>query len=395
MNTEDKKHSDLAPSASARYLRCTASPKYIKSLGLTSEPSEYAQIGTAVHAVIENCIKFDIKPEYYIGQTVEGVVIDTAMAENAAKAENYIRKRAEELTSTDTMFGVYSEIYVELSFLDIEGLDGGTVDCAIVTGNELEVIDYKNGSVYVDETCNSQLMIYAIGLIHKFELKNGAVNLTIIQPNSKGDAIRTYHTSVDEVLKWRDVVLLPKGKQIMQGGEFKPSEIACKYCPAKAVCVSLKDSLEKQAMIEFEQSKDLPDVASLTAEQKAKIVEVADQITDFIETVKKNVLSEIKKGSKEYDTVLKLVRKNTKRRFTEIASDPIMSPLLDVLDYDEVYKSSMRSLSEIEKSLKKKLSKEDFENIIAECVEKPLGDIEVVPLSDKRQSVDYLLLNKD
>ena len=235
MNTEDKKHSDLAPSASARYLRCTASPKYIKSLGLMSEPSEYAQIGTAVHAVIENCIKFDIKPEYYIGQTVEGVVIDTAMAENAAKAENYIRKRAEELTSTDTMFGVYSEIYVELSFLDIEGLDGGTVDCAIVTGNELEVIDYKNGSVYVDETCNSQLMIYAIGLIHKFELKNGAVNLTIIQPNSKGDAIRTYHTSVDEVLKWRDVVLLPKGKQIMQGGEFKPSEIACKYCPAKAV----------------------------------------------------------------------------------------------------------------------------------------------------------------
>ena len=174
----------------------------------------------------------------------------------------------------------------------------------------------------------------------------------------------------------------------MQGGEFKPSEIACKYCPAKAVCVSLKDSLEKQAMIEFEQSKDLPDVASLTAEQKAKIVEVADQITDFIETVKKNVLSEIKKGSKEYDTVLKLVRKNTKRRFTEIASDPIMSPLLDVLDYDEVYKSSMRSLSEIEKSLKKKLDKEQFEEIMSEIVEKPLGEIEVALSSDKRVEVN-------
>ena len=105
----DKKHCDLAPSASARYLRCTASPKYIKSLGLTSEPSEYAQIGTAVHAVIENCIKFDIKPEYYIGQTVEGVVIDAAMAENASKAENYIRKRAEELK------GIVAELKAEES----------------------------------------------------------------------------------------------------------------------------------------------------------------------------------------------------------------------------------------------------------------------------------------
>ena len=49
---------------------------------------------------------------------------------------------------------------------------------------------------------------------------------------------------------------------------------------------------------------------------------------------------------------------------------------------------SMKSISEIEKLLKKKLDKEQFEEIMSEIVEKPLGEIEVALSSDKRVEVN-------
>ena len=48
----------------------------------------------------------------------------------------------------------------------------------------------------------------------------------------------------------------------------------------------------------------------------------------------------------------------------------------------------MKSISEIEKLLKKKLDKEQFEEIMSEIVEKPLGEIEVALSSDKRVEVN-------
>ena len=65
-----------------------------------------------------------------------------------------------------------------------------------------------------------------------------------------------------------------------------------------------------------------------------------------------------------------------------------MSPLFDVLTADEIYKKSMKPISEIEKLLKKKLDKEQFEEIMSEIVEKPLGEIEVALSSDKRVEVN-------
>ena len=65
-----------------------------------------------------------------------------------------------------------------------------------------------------------------------------------------------------------------------------------------------------------------------------------------------------------------------------------MSPLFDVLTADEIYKKSMKPIGEIEKLLKKKLDKEQFEEIMSEIVEKPLGEIEVALSSDKRVEVN-------
>ena len=83
----------------------------------------------------------------------------------------------------------------------------------------------------------------------------------------------------------------------------------------------------EQTKIDF---STVPSPDALTAEQKLKIFSAAEQIKKFIDEVVKSVTAEMLQGSKY--SGLKLVRKATKRKFTELASDVVMSPLLDYLD---------------------------------------------------------------
>ena len=69
----------------------------------------------------------------------------------------------------------------------------------------------------------------------------------------------------------------------------------------------------------------VPSPDALTAEQKLKIFSAAEQIKKFIDEVVKSVTAEMLQGGKYHG--LKLVRKATKRKFTELASDVVMSPL--------------------------------------------------------------------
>ena len=383
-------HSKLAPSWSKTWMTCTAAPNFCEKLGLKSESSSYANLGTAVHALIEQCLKNNRCPTDYIGTEICNYEVTSDMVEDATIMVNFVRNLCDEYRKHGFEYECSSEIYADLTFLGIDGMEGGTVDCCIYAPElGLHIIDYKNGSVYVDEVCNSQLMIYAVAMIEKYKICSGSVELSIVQPNAGGDVIRTYSTTVADVNAWKYKVLIPKAKETLSDGTFCPSESACKWCPAHGDCAHLRDKLQSDAMIEFAGEADvLPSLYTLTAEQKSKIVEFGDQIKTFVDNVRQHVTNELLDGSHDYKGSLKLVRKNTKRRFTDAAGDPIMSPLFDVLTADEIYKKSMKPISEIEKLLKKKLDKEQFEEIMSEIVEKPLGEIEVALSSDKRVEVN-------
>ena len=106
-----------------------------------------------------------------------------------------------------------------------------------------------------------------------------------------------------------------------------------------------------------------------------------EQIKKFIDEVVKSVTAEMLQGSKY--SGLKLVRKATKRKFTELASDVVMSPLLDYLDEEEVFEKKIKGITEIEKLLKKRGIK-DYKKIVDSCTEKPDGEVIAVEESDKR-----------
>ena len=89
-------------------------------------------------------------------------------------------------------------------------------------------------------------------------------------------------------------------------------------------------------------------------------------------------------------SLLKLVRKNTRRKLKEDALDDVTSPLWDVLTEDEVYTKKPRALSELEKAIKKVSDKDTAKKIIDSITEKPDGELVVVSYEDKRMAVEPL-----
>lgn len=376
-------HCKNSPSASHRWMVCTASPSLIDELGIVSQPSQQAMIGTAVHSIIEQCLKDAKLSQWdFVGKTVEDIRVSKDMIEDATVALDYVRQ----LTASMDEYKLFSELYVDLSYMGISGFEGGTCDVAVISKDTLDIIDYKNGSCYVSEVCNPQLMIYAVGLIHKFNLTGGIVRLTIIQPNSYGEAVRTYQTLVADIDRWRSTVLIPKLHEIDNDPHFVPAEAVCKYCPAAGMCTALKTKLEHEAMMEF--SNTLPAETSLTTEQKCKIIRYADDIRAFLDSVTASVKNEMIAGSTKYDNVLKLVRKNTKRRFIADVADPVMSPLTDYLTEEDIYEPKLKSISAIEKILKSKADKKTVQDIMSKVTEKPEGELEVALVDDKREKIE-------
>ena len=372
-------HSRLSPSGAHRWMLCPASVPFQKKLGIISESSEYAAEGTAVHEIIERCLKDGAEPIDFIGKTLSvdkfEKTITEKMADNAAVMVNFCRMKKS--NNAD----LYSEIYLDLSDMFIDGLDGGTADCVIISHDKKSAViaDYKNGTVKVDVTYNQQLLIYAVGAIDRFELPHDCiVELAIIQPNVYKEP-QLFSLTVSEIEKWRDNVLVPCALRCSsENPEFVPGEIQCKYCPCSGQCQHQNSYLMEQTKLDF---STVPSPDALTAEQKLKIFSAAEQIKKFIDEVVKSVTAEMLQGSKY--SGLKLVRKATKRKFTELASDVVMSPLLDYLDEEEIFEKKIKGITEIEKLLKKRGIK-DYKKIVDSCTEKPDGEVIAVEESDKR-----------
>ena len=142
-------------------------------------------------------------------------------------------------------------------------------------------------------------------------------------------------------------------------------------------------------MLDFDTIEDevvLPRIETLTYEQKSLIIEHAATIRSFIVSVENQVKEEMNHGGKCYEDKFKLVRKTTRRKFIDDATDELVSPLLDHLDHKDIFEEKPRSTSEIERRLKKAIGNKIAKEIMSDITIKPEGELVVAPLSDKRKA---------
>lgn len=401
----EKTHARLSPSASKRWMTCPGSIKLQEKLGIKNTTSKFAAEGTVAHEIHELCLHKNLNANDYKGKKFKAdgfeFTVNQNMIEAVQESLDYIRERIEEAELENLYTEVKVEVNASLEFLDIQGLDGGTSDVVLLfwerDGDEdailhsIEVVDYKHGAgVPVDAENNTQALCYALGVLAYYNVSdNIPIRITISQPRAfhKLGPIRSWDIDKDFIVKWKDEELVPAGLATLQDdAPLIASDEGCKFCPC-APCPTQYDMVQKHAMSEFENNK-FPEPTSMTVEQKISVMEHIPMIRSFLVSVENQIKLEMDSGSSDYNEHFKLVRSRANRKFTEDALDEDFSPLVDVLKHDDLYVEKPRSMTEIEKRLKKAIGVKDAKVIMEEITIKPEGSLVVAPLSDKRKAVE-------
>src|SRR5210317_634167 len=259
MSVTTKRHGDLAPSASHRWMECAGSELFIKQSGVVDKRTIYSAEGEVAHEIAVICLDKGYAPLHFLGQTweVEGgftVTITEEMVENIALYVDYIESDVD-----DFDVEVDVEIWCSLKSLNLKGLEGGTSDSIKINRERkrVEVVDYKNGVTPVEAENNSQLMLYALGVLIELGVSKRCdwdVVITIVQPrahHSEGK-IRSWVTTSENIFTWCDEKLIPAAKAVYKkDAPLKPTVKGCLFCPVKGNCSALHNKTLEVTKFEF------------------------------------------------------------------------------------------------------------------------------------------------
>lgn len=424
----------FAPSGSSRWLFCTGSvglekqikDKYPQRKDL---PSIYASEGTVAHRLGALCVTRDVSPYSYVGETLAAedetdytYKVDLEMAEPVNFYVEYILSHIK--PEFDPIINVEKT-------LDLTGISpfihSGTSDCWVYqrSHDHLHVFDYKHGkNVYVEEKNNTQMLIYALGVVHLLVRHHGIkpgqikdLTLHIVQPRHPGgDRARSWNVSPD-ILGWFHEFILSQIRDAFSDSPtFAPSEHRCKWCPGREHCTARAEDAMRSAQLDFnhlimhEYSNDgkdsmmsspiggivdnvpepvFPNIQTLTKFEIASILKWQNKIEAFLKDIGEAALKMQKEGDRLPN--FKLVRGRTNRKWTseEEAKREISKLGIDVEDMYN--KPPFKSPAQIETLLRaKKISSEPLKEVIT----RPAGELKLAPITDKRPEVDPKSLAK-
>ncbi len=308
----EKAHAVLGPSGWDTWGTCPGS--VVLSEGMPNKSSPYARLGTAAHALLEDCLSGGLDAEDLLGReyVVEGEVhmVDPDMADAVDAAINIVK----DVIQPERGDILLIEQSVPLTQLTGEQDAEGTSDVIGITngGRTLVVMDYKHGQgvkVYASTLeCepNGQMAMYALGSLHKYGMlydEIETVELHILQPRQEHHD--TVTLPVEQLLAFGHRVVEAAGRVELNRADrdnldLVPSEKGCKFCKAKHRCPALKaltvNALEKTSDAADFDDLTLPKKASSavvsdfqTPEQLAEIMRAAPLIEDFIKAVRAEV----------------------------------------------------------------------------------------------------------
>lgn len=172
----------------------------------------------------------------------------------------------------------------------------GTVDRVIITGDHVDVVDFKFGRGAIDDSgINIQGQAYLLGVMDKFpDLKTATVHFII----PRRDEILTHSYKREDMEDIRLRINLIVEKAEVENAEKIPNSEGCRYCKHKLSCPALSDKLlplakkYSESVTDFEMSlwgnyspEKIEDPAVLS-----KMLNVAQVVDKWQDAAKKQAL---------------------------------------------------------------------------------------------------------
>lgn len=376
INHSGRAHALLSPSGSHRWMHCTPSARLEENL--PESTSSAAEEGTVAHELAEYALEKYIKGEYmplldelptpkhifdspYYSSEMDKYVSDYVcyvcdVFEKVEGAEMHIERKFD-LTS-----------YVPECF--------GSCDCDIVGKKVLNIIDLKYGKgVQVDANDNSQLMMYALGVLRTLSPKRQAeietVRMHIAQVRLGNYSV--FEMTARDLTHWGIHVLRPTAEKAFAGQGETVVGSHCKFCKFKAQCRAQRDAL----VGDFE---ELGDTKALSLDEIADLLTKVDMYSDWLSSVKSHALSEALAGKNLKGW--KLVEGRSNRVITDEGKAVEVLVGLGFTE-DELKNHKLKGIGDLEKMVGKKALAMNLGDIIA----KPKGAPTLALESDKRETL--------
>ena len=357
-------HKLMPPSASGRWLTCTASAYILADLPRSVSP--FAAEGTLAHLIFEQMMSGTLTPN--IGEVF---YIDGFPVTYSQDMHDHLRDVVDYVESLNIDWDIeLVEEKVELS----NGITG-TVDYAVVCDETLDVMDLKYGQgLRVEAEGNTQMMIYALGILHGFGMLYDleTVTLRILQPRLNNYSV--WSTTVEALLDWERDHLRPAAAAIINNaGKFAPSETACRWCPVSGSCDAQHAHMAN--MFEALPPAIMPsDIENLRFEL---VLPLVAQMRAYANAVDAAALRYVMRGLGIPG--YKLVAGRSARAWAEGAEDALVKTL------QHPYTQKLKTVAVVEKELGRSAFAGTGLNAL---VVKPPGKPTLVPMSDKRPAVD-------
>lgn len=401
VNHAGRDHAQWSASASDRRWGCPGSLALEAQGTLPDKEGHAAAWGTACHEVSEICLRDGSDAITCLDQEIKTkehtITVDEEMCETAQEYIDYVRMR---MSHGDSDTQLFLEQKFSLDALDTPFDAGGTGDTVLLFPSDhlIEVVDLKGGrGVVVEAKGNKQLRTYGLGALMANPGPWKRVRVTIVQPRAPhpDGRIRSEEFSVGELVEWTSDLLdaMRLSAQAMadmgKAGDWAGTHLSagdhCTFCKANPVCPALeaKALSEAQAFFNTPGSNDVtgpPDPATLPIERLVRILDHADMITKWLNSVRAYVQDQAEMGVEITDgnSTYVLADKRAMRKWA--VDDPLldlcMETGMDVSDFQQEPKTM--SPAQVEKVVGKKL----YQEAVAGLVKKESSGLNLVR-SDK------------
>lgn len=304
-------HSKLSASASSRWTTCPGSVPL--SAGARDRASYAALEGTALHAVMEKCLLENIDAN----DVAEITILEQRkehhfeLTEEQQESVQYVLNHARGLVEEGGTLMTEIKVLYGRAIKQPDDQAFGTVDVAIVNGDHLHILDAKFGRRFVDPVENTQMLLYAIGMLDTIELLEGrmeTVTMHISQPRLSGaepgegwtvprDDMNEWVTFFTKCASQVELACKEQMDDHWKAAYLKPSEEACHFCRAAAYCPALRQVHDDIAATAKEAAD--PDDFEVIATDKIDLGEVlkkAPLVEKFLEAVKTRAMADLLDG---------------------------------------------------------------------------------------------------
>lgn len=372
-------HSILAPSAK-EWMHCGLAAKFLATKE-EDEGSEAAQFGTEAHALAEAYINESLKLTAYganVAPTAEELkktltLYNEEMEYLASSYATYVVEQVafeKKRTGADPI--VLIEQYLEMDYAPDTH---GTVDCCIIAGDTLTVIDNKTGFIKVtaeeDGQLNSQLAIYGLFAYKAFKDVYAIKQIRLVIFQERIHNFSEITVSAEQLEAWEKDVLIPAAENAMSENPKSASGWWCKYCPGKATCRTRSDEA-------FEVVGEMKPPNLMTDDEIEAVLPKLDSVIAYAEAVKEYALKKAIEQGRRW-TGFKLVESQTKRKITD---EVAVGKILTDAGYDP-YTKKLLSISDIQKMV----GKSQFDTLVGNYVTRPKGQPTLVPEGDSRNEI--------